>query len=178
MLIKGEVDISVIQRHEETTASNARLGYYHMDCHCPTNEFRCFRVGLEQQDEDNLFLLGLTEFVNQTQSQSCRLRDVVRDASSIRRVESFITARLDLRSGIGLELVLVGSDLHGAPLVIIDGNHRAIAQYLTHGSVDGVPAFVCVHPAIRHWPFVPPLAQKQRLRTKGGQKGTEGGHRE
>ena len=157
MVVTEEVDIAVVQRHEGATASNARLGGYHMDRHCPTTEFRCYRVRLEQSDENRLF--GLTEFINQTRGQSCRLRDVLPGASAIQRVASFITAGINLRSRSGLELVLVTAELHGAPLVAIDGNHRAMAQFLAHGSVEGVPAFVCVHPAIGQWPYVPPLAR-------------------
>jgi hypothetical protein len=159
MIVVGEVSLSVVQQHEEATTANARLGGYHMDLHCPTDEFRCFRVILDQRDDARLYLLGLTEFINQTRGQTCRLRDVVREAASVQRVASFITGGLDLRTGSGLELVLVCRELQSAPLVAIDGNHRAMAQYLTHDSVEGVGAFVCVHPAISNWPFVPPLAR-------------------
>jgi hypothetical protein len=130
-----------------------------MDHHCPTNQLRCFRVQLERQDEDRLFLLGLTEFINQTRDQTCRLRDVFSGASAIQRVASIINAGVDLRSRSGLELVLVATEPHGAPLIAIDGNHRAMAQFLAHGSMEGVLAFVCVHPAIGQWHFVPPLAR-------------------
>ena len=159
MIVVGEVDISEVQRHEQATESYARLGGYHMDSHCPTHEFRCYRGQLEQQDDDRVFLLGLTEFVNHTRCQSCRLQDVVPAASAIQRVASFSIAGIDLRSRAGLELVLVAAELHGAPLIAIDGNHRAIAQFLARGSVEGVSAFVCVHPAIGQWNYVPPLAR-------------------
>jgi hypothetical protein len=39
--------------------------------------------------------------------------------------------------------------------VIIDGNHRAIAQQLRHGSLAWVPVFLCIHPAIATWSYVP-----------------------
>lgn len=171
MIVVGEVDIAEVQRHEQATASNARLGGYHMDHHCPTNQFRCYRVQLERQDEDRLFMLGQTEFINQTRGQSCRLRDVLPGASATQRVASFIAAGVDLRSRSGLELVLVAAELHGASLVAIDGNHRAMAQYLTHGSAQGVPAFVCVHPAIGEWRFVPPLARAYTRRAESSAAG-------
>ena len=114
---------------------------------------------LERQDEDRLFLLGLTEFINQTRGQSGRLRDLLPTASTVQRVASLITAGVDLLSRSGLELVLVAADLQGAPLVAIDGNHRAMAHFLAYNSVEGVPAFVCVHPAIGQWHFVPSLAR-------------------
>ena len=46
-----------------------------------------------------------------------------------------------------------------SPLVIYDGNHRAIAQYFSLGSVQDVPAFVSVHPRVGTWSYVPPLAR-------------------
>ena len=159
MILVGELDMSEVQRHEQATASDVRLGGYHMDCHCPTNEFRCFRVKLERREEDRIFLLGIPEFIDSTRGQSCRLRDVVQGASTIERVASFITAGVDLRVRPGSELVLVTAEFQSAALVAIDGNHRAMAHYLAHGSVDGVPAFVCVHSAISRWHFVPPIAR-------------------
>ena len=168
MIVVCEVTIADVQHHEQATASNARLGGYHMDRHCPTNQLLCYRVQLERPDEDRLFMLGLTEFINQTRGQSCRLRDVLPGASAIQRVASFITAGINLRSRSGLELVLVAAELQCAPLVAIDGNHRAMAQFLAHGSVEGVPAFVCVHPAIGQWPYVPPLARAYTRQAEPG----------
>ena len=159
MVVVEEIEIIAVQRHEAATGSNAKLGGYHMDRHCPTSMFRCYRVHLERHDESRLFLLGLTEFATQTKGQSCRLRDVLPTASAIPRVGSFVTSGVDLRSRSGLELVLVTADLHSAPLIAIDGNHRVIAQFLTSGTTEGIPAFVCVHPDIGHWNFVPPLAR-------------------
>ncbi len=169
MIIVGEVDISEIQRHEEATASNVRLGGYHMDRHSPANDFQCFRVLLESQDDDRVFLLSLTVFINQTQGLSGRLRDLVPAALAIEGVSSFTTMGTDLRTRAGWELVFVASELHSAPLVAIDGNHRAIAQYLTYGSMEGVPAYVCVHQAIGQWGYVPQLARTQ---TKHDSPGT------
>ena len=159
MIVFGEVTISEVQLHEEATASNARLGSYEMDHHCPTREFLCYRVKLERQDESHLFLLGISDFMNLTRGRTCRLGDVLPHASKDAGVWSFMTSDVDLRSWAGLELVLVAAELQGAPLVAIDGNHRAIAHFLAHGSVERVPAFVCVHPAIGKWQFIPPLAR-------------------
>lgn len=175
MVVVEEVDIATVQRHEETTASNARLGGYHMDRHCPTSEFRCYRVQLERSDEDRLFLLGLTEFTNQTRGQSCRLRDVLPTASAIQRVASFSSVAVDLRSRPGLELVLVAAELRNAPLIAIDGNHRAMAQFLTYGTVEGVPALVCAHQAIGQWHFVPPLARTYTRHAEPGAAADTGG---
>lgn len=157
MVIVSEVSISEVQRHEEATAANARLDRYDLNRHCPTSEFRCLRVLLEQSDTDRLFLLGC--FVERTTGRTCRIRDVELDPANSHRVASFVNAGVDLRSRAGLELVLVCRELYDAPLVIIDGNHRAIAHYLTQGSMQSVPAYVCVHQAISQWGFVPNLAR-------------------
>ena len=159
VVVVGEADITEVQRHEQATVANARLGGYGMDAHCPMNEIRCYRVMLESSDLDRLFVLQ--DFATHTPNRTCRLRDVVPSTASLQRVASFATAGVDLRTHAGLELLLVGIGLDGGSLVAIDGNHRMIAHYLTQGSVDGVPAFIGVHPAMNRWPFVPPLARLQ-----------------
>jgi hypothetical protein len=157
MVVVSEVNILEVQRHEEATAANARLGGYKMDTHCPMNEFQCFRVLLEQSDTDRLFLLG--QFAGRTTGQTCRIRDVKLSAADLSRVASFTTAGVDLRSHVGLELVLVCRELYDAPLIIIDGNHRAIAHYLAQRRMQSVPAYVCLHRAISQWSYVPSLAR-------------------
>src|SRR5581483_12187528 len=93
MIIVGKVDISQVRRHEESTAANARLGGYGMDACCPLSEFQCFRVVLERKDVARLFLLP--DFAAQTIGRSCRMRDVVSEASALPRVASFITTGVD-----------------------------------------------------------------------------------
>lgn len=164
MFVVGEVEIAEVQQHEQATSANARLGGYGMDAHCPTNEIRCYRVVLEEGDLDRLFVMQ--DFAAYTSNGSCRLRDVLPSIADIKRVASFTTPSVDLRKRTGLEVILVGSDVDRASLVAIDGNHRIIAQYISQGSVDGVPAFVCVHPAMNRWPYVPPLARSLQRHAK------------
>jgi hypothetical protein len=157
-----EVNISVVRRHEEKTKANVRLGGYMMDACCPTSEFRCYRVCLDQEDDDLLYVLA--DFAKYTKSESCRLRDVMQDAELLERVASFKhghqdRANVDLRSATGLDLMIVSTQLEAAPLIIYDGCHRAIAHYLTYRSMTGVPAFVCVHLAIDRWGCVPVQAR-------------------
>lgn len=159
MIVEEEVDIATVRRHEQDTNSAVRLGTHNLDRICETSQFRCCRVQLEWFDSDRLYLLRTPDFVSVTRNQSCRLSDVLPDASAIQRVVSFTSVGIDLRLFPCLALVLVATDLHGVPLIAIDGNHRAIAQFLTHKTVDGVPAFVCIHPGIDQWGYVPPLAQ-------------------
>jgi hypothetical protein len=159
MIVFQEVSLATVQQHELDTNSNVRLGGYHMDRFCPTAEFCCHRVQLQHSDGDRLFLLGISAFISQTQRDSCRLRDLLPTAASIPNVASFVRDGVDLRSQPCLELVLVGAQLQLGHLVAIDGNHRMMAHYLNHASVEGVPAFVCVHKNITQWSYIPTLAR-------------------
>jgi hypothetical protein len=164
MLDVREVDVSEIQRHEEATEADVRLGGEGMDACCRTSEFRCFRGVLEQSDVDRLFLLP--GFKDVTTGASCRIRDLIPDAATLERSLQFVSEKVDLRSQHGLALVLVCEDLHTAPFIIIDGNHRAIAQYFTHGGLQDVYAYVCVHQALSQWSVVPPLARVTKGQTE------------
>jgi hypothetical protein len=163
MEIVGEVNVLEIQQHEAATEANVRLGGYRMDECCPTSEFKCCRVRLEHGDLDRLFVLG--DFAKYTKGKSCRLQDVTQDAEKLEKVASFMhgdgrRGSVDLCSATGLELLIVCRELQDAPLIIYDGCHRAIAQYLKYRSMSGVPAYVCVHPAIDLWGYVPPQARQ------------------
>lgn len=58
---------------------------------------------------------------------------------------------LDIRKSAGFEIVLASTSFDSDCLNILDGNHRAIAHWLTYGDFDGVPAYLCVHPKIAPW---------------------------
>lgn len=161
MIIVEEVDLFEVQRHELATEANAKIGGYRMDLHCPMHEFRCYRAVLESSDLNRLFVMQ--DFASLTVDNTCRLRDVMPIAGNLARVKSFTTSNIDLRLRDGLELMLVGSELFGAPLTAIDGNHRMIAQYLTYYNVNGVSAYICIHPAMSLWPYVPPLARTHTI---------------
>lgn len=173
VVVIGDVELAEVQRHEQATAANARLGGYGMGTHCPLDQIRCNRVVLESGDLDRLFVLQ--DFAAQTHNKTCRLRDVMPGAVNLNRVASFTTACVDLRTHAGLELVLVSHGWDGTPLIAIDGNHRMIAHYITQCSVDGVPAFVGVHPAMNRWPYIPPLARMQAGHAKPSTAPDRGG---
>lgn len=157
MMILANVETSEVQRHEEKVSANVRLGGYGMDQHCPLGEFTCFRALLEHIDVDRLY--ALNDFAALTEGRTCRLRDALPSAASERRVASFDT--IDLRVCAGLELEIVSTEAKAGPLIIIDGNHRSISQYLRCRTIAGVPAYVCVHSNILRWPYVPPRAHPQ-----------------
>jgi len=157
MQILKEVEVEVVQKHEMEIKANARLGGYDLDKYCPLSEFKAFRVCLERVDADRLYLLS--QFAEYTKAQTCKLLDALPETASNPRVATFIS-RIDLRSAVKLELVIISVNARRGPLVIIDGNHRAIAHWLTHKCIHGVPAYVCEHPNVNQWPFLPQSARE------------------
>lgn len=153
------VTLHIVQAHERATDANVRLGGYHMDRVSPTAEFQLFRVTLVDADLGRLFLLGITEFGVCTAGESWRVPDLLPAAALLPRVAPFVRDKIDLPARPDRALLIVSPDPHTGPLVITDGNHRAMAYYSMHRSVQGVPAFVCVHPKIRGWNFMPPPAR-------------------
>jgi hypothetical protein len=157
-IIDNDLDICVLRQHEKNTQSNVTLGSYHLDKHCPLEEFAIHRVRLEADDCNRLFMLG--EFAKYSKDRSGRLHDVqTLDERAEKKIASLIASSVDLRSRDNLELVIVSADAQTGSLVIIDGNHRAIAQYRIFGHTVDVPSFVCIHPNVNQWPFVPLLAR-------------------
>lgn len=159
MKIIESASLETLRSHEQATGANVRLGGYHMDLVCPTSEFQLLRVTLDDSDLTRLFLLGITEFAEYTAARSCRVPDLLPEAGQVGRVASFVRDKVDLPARADLALLIVSPDPRAGPLVLTDGNHRVMAHYLTHHNVQGVPAFVCVHPKIRGWNFMPRLAR-------------------
>lgn len=167
MKILEEVELSVLQQHEAATNANARLGGYRMDRCSPIHEFILYRATLQSADDDRLFFLG--EFAKYTVGKTGRVRDIdvsLLDDRSRARIDSFVApatgngfARVDLRSSPHLALVVVAANTDTAGLVMIDGNHRTIAQHLQFGTLCDVPVFLCVHERIGEWPFIPAAAR-------------------
>jgi hypothetical protein len=162
------VTLDEVQKHEAATNANARLGSYEMDLSCPIHEIRCFHVLLDSDDTQRLFVLP--DFRKHTARCSCRLVDAMPSAANVamERLPPGAISLLDLRVHSGLELVLVATDLSVAPLIIVDGNHRALAHYMRFRNLDRVPAYIGVHPNMHQWRFVPRLARiKGRSRCTG-----------
>ena len=147
-----------IQSHEFAIRANARLGGYGMYEHCPITEIVCMHATLSEFDVKRLFVLP--EFRKHTRDHSCRLVDMNESALAIamERQPAGTQNELDLTTRSRLELVLVGTDMKEGPLIAVDGNHRLIAHYIRHGSIEGVPVYIGIHPNMYNWSFVPPLA--------------------
>jgi len=158
MKIVAIADLQTLRRHERATASNTTLGGYHMDKYCALGNFRILRGILEATDIERLYLLG--QFAPYTNGRTCKLRDVRPEAVapgqiSSERVGSFLQGKVNLALEKNLDVVIVSPEEVAGPLILIDGNHRSVAHFLSHGGIDGIPAFVCVHRSICRWPYVP-----------------------
>ena len=158
-------NLSEIRQLEKYTNASVQIGNHCMEDHAPTSEFLYYRVILEQNDIDRIFVLYEPGLANLTLDQTCRLKDIISTACKDKRVEQAISGGssfpkgINLKSDPNMELELVASELYTAPLIIIDGNHRAIAHYTTYGNLHGVPAYVCIHKNISQWKYIPPLAK-------------------
>lgn len=156
MKIIERIELPLIRRHERQTKANVTLGGYKMDICCPVAEFKLMRCVLELDDIHRLFVLA--EFSKHTNGE-CMVKAATAETIGNPRVASFAKDMVDLRKTAGLDLLIVSADASRSPLLIIDGNHRAIWQYLTYQSIHGVPAFVCSHPRINDWGYVPKVAK-------------------
>lgn len=157
MVILKAVDVSDVQAHEAATHANVTLGGYHMDRCCSLGEFKAFNMKLEASDIDRLFLLNCG-FAEYTECQTCRLRDVLPGIESHERVRNVID-KACFPVSADQAILIVSADEKCGPLIIYDGNHRAMAQFLMQRTVHDVLAYVCVHRRISEWGYIPPLAR-------------------
>ncbi|HUY33166.1 MAG TPA: hypothetical protein VMV69_10320 [Pirellulales bacterium] len=154
-----QVDASALRKHEDSLnpVPNVRLGSYGMP---PPEQFELWRVTLEERDLDKMFVLF--DFVEHTIGLHGKLSGIRPSGGFKERVEKKIQQNLDLRLSPKLAVVIVTVDWKEWPLILADGNHRATAQYLKHGTITGVPAFVCKHPNICFWTNTP-IESRKRL---------------
>ena len=142
MRIVSPASLAEIREQERSTDCNSTIGGYRMDWYCPLDECIYFRVVLDEADGCRLYLLG--DFAPCTLG-TCRPSDLRSErftARTAERVASFARGLVDLRVTPCLLPVAVTADAVGGPIVLIDGNHRAIWQHLTHGGLSGVPVYV------------------------------------
>jgi len=159
MLILTNVNVSDVQAHEAATHANVTLGGYQMDRCCPLDEFKAFNVRLEASDIDRLFLLNCG-FAAFTKGQTCKVADVLPGIVPQERIRN-VADKACFPVSADQAILIVSADEKCGPLIIYDGNHRAMAQYLMRKTVHDVLAYVCVHRNISEWGFVPPLGRIQ-----------------
>lgn len=159
MRITDVVEIRAIQEHLSVVGSGVLLDLTSMPGE--PSEYKGFSARLDSEDVTRLILWW--EFKKHTKDGSCRVVDALPTATAHRRVRSFIEgdpasgrSPVDLRTATGLEIAIVSDDLDKGILYIIDGGHRAIAQYFAQRPFQDVPVLACVHPKIRSWAYIPP----------------------
>src|SRR5258708_3879049 len=113
MRIHHSVELRVVQAHEQITQANVRLGGYHMDKTCLLNDFKSWRACLESNDISRLFLLY--DYAKYTKRNTCRITDLLSDASSIPKVASLIGDKFQLRENVALAILLVSVDAQRGP---------------------------------------------------------------
>ncbi len=171
MQIIAPIDLATLRQHERSTRANACLGRYGMCTYSPQDEFQLVRANFEPDDWQRLYLIE--EFTRHTNGKTGRVIDLnFEDLSPTAkaRVQSFTDppsgiglSPVDLRMHPQLAIIIVTADIHDRALVIIDGNHRAIAQYRNFGPVAGIPAIVCIHGKIEQWPYAPIHSRNRKI---------------
>jgi hypothetical protein len=161
--IQEAIEIVAIQEHLIATQSGVRLDVQSVPGH--PGEHRGFKGTLEADDVNKLILWW--EFQKHTVDQNCSLTDLLPTAAALPRVRSFLEgdpsrdlAPLDLTLPKNMELVVVTNDVFNGWLYIIDGNNRAVAQRIRNVPFQGVPVFVCEHPAMDKWTYIPEYYKK------------------
>jgi hypothetical protein len=163
--VTESVGISAIQKHLKTVAAGVLLDLRSMPGR--PAEYKGFAVRLDADDADKLVLWW--EFENHTNGKSCRLTDALESVSSLPKVKSFLEGTRpqgrgpsDLRTSPNMEPVIVTDDLGSKFLYSIDGNHRILAQHLSQKGFQDVPAYVCVHPKMLEWAYIPRCYKRPR----------------
>lgn len=149
MKIIRPVDIKEIREHEVKTKANVIIGGYNMDIYCPISEFVSFWVMLEEADWDRLFLIS--QFAQYTHGNTGK---VIHARELSEKTESTVALYSSMQS-VCPALLIVSANIETASLIIIDGNHRAIAQYRKQKGSNIPAAYVCIHPNINKWGYVP-----------------------
>jgi hypothetical protein len=158
MRVTGTSDVVAVRAHLAANSTGVAL---------PTEyPFTVFKAQLDAEDAEKLVLWW--EFQEDTQDRCCRVVRLLGSAASKARVRSFVEGDAskgygpaDLRILQNNEPVIVTASLESDFLYLIDGNNRVMGQQLSCKSFQGVRVFVCVHPQIMKWAYIP-MHYKQR----------------
>ena len=158
-----EVTIDEVELHLNKHRSNILFDNYELPSICLRSEIKCYRAKIESSDMHKLYLVG--NFHQETNG-TCRLIEIDKDEVINRkdenrsvRLANLMSGGKDFKEGIDLfedsdfEPVLFGKDLANGGFVFIDGSHRAIAHFITYGTLVGVSVFICVHSNMVNYRF-------------------------
>lgn len=161
MNIVSSITIDEMRGHEVATNANVRLGGYAMDELFPVDEILMYRVTFETGDLARLFVLW--DLSRATLERSCQLADTLPAEGlvlAMERIPDNSVNEINLAISTGREPVLVTNNLHSGALTVIDGNHRILAHFIRHQSINGVSALVAQHANMHTWPYVPRSARE------------------
>ena len=153
------IDIEIVARHLNATGSAVSLPF-------SLSEYKAFHVAIDEGDERKIVLWWENE--KATKDLNCRLVDSNDGAGKPSRVDSFVKGDgkllgpVDLRTLANKEPVAVTDDLYGDFWYLIDGSHRSIAQFRSGKSFQNVKLYVCVHPHMMQWSYVPNYYKQSR----------------
>lgn len=174
MLIES-VTIEACQKHLREQGTGVSLDLASMPK--PPDGYRAVRAILEDSDLDRIFLWF--EFRKHTKDGSAKLTDALPESASEKRISRFIAGDstkgwtpIDLRTTPNFEAMLLTNDVMRGPLYGIDGNHRLVAQFLSGKGFADVPVYVCFHPKMLEWAYIPETARawyKNRTRTRAAE---------
>jgi hypothetical protein len=150
MKVTRTATLKEVQDQEAAVHANIRLGSYNMPA---ADTFTLYAGTLDGADLERLFLTA--EFGKLTTDGSCRLNRLKDDARV--NVAKRVQGELDLRNVVDRAIVALSVARDEMPLTVIDGHHRLMHQFLTFGTVQDVPLFLCVHAELgRLWRgFIP-----------------------
>lgn len=155
MIIKP-IAYTELEQFEDKIAGNVRVGGYKMDRLCPIETGTCYQISLNASEIDRVRLLREVTFTELTQHQNYYLSGLLPDkAIALPRVKYWFDRELNLSQSPEWSPVFVSPNLDAGLIVAIDGNHRLMAHYIRHQSVEGVPGYLFVHPNLQTWDFMP-----------------------
>lgn len=163
MRLIEQVKLQVCHDHLKRLGTGVRLDFASMPK--PTEGYFIYRALLEDSDVHRIFLWF--EFKKHTRNLTAKLTNVAPESADHVRVSRIIMSDatrnlgpIDLRRDSGFEPVLLTNDTQGGMLYGIDGNHRMIAQFLSHRDFGGVSVYVCTHPNMLEWPYITDAAKE------------------
>jgi hypothetical protein len=157
--IIAESNPEVVARHLKAAGSAVSLPF-------KLSEYQAFHVAMDEGDEKKIVIWW--ENQKATKDLNCRLVDSNAGAGNPARVNSFIhgddKGRLpaDLRTLANKEPVAVTDKLDGDFWYLVDGSHRCLAQFQSGKPFQDVRIYVCVHPWIMQWAYIPSYYKQHR----------------
>lgn len=153
------IDCNVVSEFESRINGSIQINHESLIAMCPISEGQCYKVVLHYTDINRVFLLYAPNLTNLTINRNYQLNETIEEAGNEPRVQYWLDRNIDLSTSDSWAPVFVSPNLDTGSLVAIDGNHRLMAHFLTHKSIQGLQAYLFVHPNITNWKWFPPHAK-------------------